>query len=345
MRLLLRSITALAVFLTLTLGGCSSHAAVAEAGNAPMDYPARDDVRSFIDEMVARHDFRRDDLHALFADVRQQTRVLEVIQRPAEGKPWYQYRPIFLNPARIRQGTEFWAEHRELLERAEATYGVPPEYLVAIIGVETFYGRHTGGFPVLDTLTTLGFDYPPRARFFRSELEHFLLLTREEGLNPRGLEGSYAGAMGKSQFISSSYRNFAVDFDGDGRRDLWESPADAIGSVANYFKRHGWVAGEPVTLPARVEDEVAAPFAEKGMKPSFSLAELTAAGVEPLRPLSYDDNVALIALDGEEYREYWLGLRNFYVITRYNHSPLYAMAVHQLAQEIRQAYQRQEAAR
>ena len=339
-----RILPAILSILALSLPAWSTVSA-ATGGATEGDYLQRDDVRAFIDEMVERHDFRRGDLQALFAGVRQQTRVLEVIQRPAEGKPWYQYRPIFLNPARIRQGAEFWAEHRALLEKAEATYGVPPEYIVAIIGVETFYGRHTGGFPVLDTLATLGFDYPPRARFFRSELEHFLLLTREEGLNPRGLEGSYAGAMGKSQFISSSYRNYAVDFDGDGTRDLWGSPADAIGSVANYFKRHGWQAGEPVTLPARVEEAVAAPFAEQGMKPSFTLAELTAAGVQPLRPLTYDDSVALIALEGEEFPEYWLGLGNFYVITRYNHSPLYAMAVHQLAQEIRRAYQRQGAAR
>ncbi len=313
------------------------------AGAAPAEpatgsFLEREEVRAFIDEMVERHDFERRDLNALFADVELQARVLEVIQRPAEGKPWYQYRPIFLNPERIEQGIAFMREHRALLSEAEAVYGVPPEYITAIIGVETFYGRHTGGFPVLDTLTTLGFDYPPRARFFKSELEHYLLLTREEGLDPRGLEGSYAGAMGKGQFISSSYRNYAVDFDKDGKRDLWFSTADAIGSVANYFQRHGWKRGEPVTMPARVEAEAAAPFAEKGMKPSFSLAELTGAGVEPLYPLSYDDDIALIELEGDEFNEYWLGLKNFYVITRYNHSPLYAMAVHQLAQEIKRGY-------
>ena len=317
------------------------------AGAAPAEpatgsFLEREEVRAFIDEMVERHDFERPDLNALFADVERQERVLEVIQRPAEGKPWYEYRPIFLNPQRIEKGVAFMREHRALLDEAEAVYGVPPEYITAIIGVETFYGRHTGGFPVLDTLATLGFDYPPRARFFKSELEQYLLLTREEGLNPRELEGSYAGAMGKGQFISSSYRNYAVDFDKDGKRDLWFSTADAIGSVANYFKRHGWKRGELVTMPARVEAEVAAPFAEKGMKPSFSLTELTGAGVEPLYPLSYDDDIALIELEGDEFNEYWLGLTNFYVITRYNHSPLYAMAVHQLAQEIERGYRRQE---
>ena len=325
--------------LGLSLGAATSQAHAAETTGR---YVERPEVQAFIDDMVDRHDFKRRDLTALFAGIEPQARVLEVIQRPAEGKPWHEYRPIFLNPQRIENGIAFWGENRLLLEQAETVYGVPPEYIVAIIGVETFYGRHTGGFPVLDTLATLGFDYPPRARFFRSELEQFLLLTREEGLDPRELEGSYAGAMGKGQFISSSYRNFAVDFDKDGTRDLWHSAADAIGSVANYFQRHGWKRGEPVTLPARVEAEVAAPFAEKGMKPSFALAELTAAGVEPLYPLSYEDAVALIELEGDEFNEYWLGLTNFYVITRYNHSPLYAMAVHQLAQEIKRGHRRQE---
>lgn len=338
--------TLISSLLTVGLVGsiATSLAIPAQAADAVVRYVDRADVEAFIDEMVERHDFKRRELDALFADVKQQQRVLEVIQRPAEGKPWYEYRPIFLNPQRITKGIAFWKEHAALLQQAEQVYGVPPEYIVAIIGVETFYGRHTGGFPVLDTLTTLGFDYPPRARFFRSELEQYLLLTREEGLDPRELEGSYAGAMGKGQFISSSYRTYAVDFDEDGKRDLWFSTADAIGSVANYFERHGWRRGEPVAMPARVEAEVAAPFAAKGMKPSFTLDELTAAGVEPLYPLSYDGDIALIELEGDEFNEYWLGLKNFYVITRYNHSPLYAMAVHQLAQEIRRGYLAQESA-
>ena len=341
-----RHLLALLVALGLASGVSISCAATAEARvSEPGVYTQRDDVREFIDNMVTRHDFKRADLDALFADVRQQKRVLEVIQTPAEGKPWYEYRPIFLNPQRISGGIRFWQENQAVLAEAEKVYGVSPEYIVAIIGVETYYGRHTGGFPVLDTLATLGFDYPPRSSFFRSELEHYLLLTREEGLDPRGLEGSYAGAMGKGQFISSSYRHYAVDFDADGKRDLWHSTADAVGSVANYFSEHGWKHGEPVAMPARVEADVAAPFVAAGMKPSYPLAELRAAGIEPLYPLEYSDDVALIELAGDEFNEYWIGLTNFYVITRYNRSPLYAMAVHQLSQEIKRGYLREEAGR
>lgn len=299
-------------------------------------YLSRPEVQSFIDEMVQRHDFDRQRLLRLFAQVSRQDRVLEAISRPAEAKPWYEYRPIFLTASRIEQGVAYWAANEALLNRASQVYGVDPEYIVAILGVETYYGRRTGSFPVLEALTTLGFDYEPRANFFRRELEQYLLLTREESLDPLTLEGSYAGAMGQGQFISSSYRAYAVDFDGDGLRDLWGSTADAIGSVANYFKRHGWRLGEEVAIEARTSGRGHAGLVGKGLKPSLSLEELSASGVEPVRALPTADAVlSLIELEGEEGAEFWIGFNNFYVITRYNRSPLYAMAVYQLAQEIR----------
>jgi membrane-bound lytic murein transglycosylase B len=229
----------------------------------------------------------------------------------------------------------FWGRHEDILADAEARFGVEPEYVVAIIGVETYYGRRTGSFPVLDTLTTLGFDYPPRSRFFSSELEHYLLLTREESLDPLRLKGSYAGAMGKGQFISSSYRAYAVDFDGDGQRDLWGSTRDAVGSVANYLARHGWTHRAPVTVPASARGEAYLDLLDAGLKPSLDAAALRAAGVSPAPG---DAPVALVALEAEAGTELWLGHNNFYVITRYNRSPLYAMAVHQLAQAIREAH-------
>lgn len=298
-------------------------------------YLSRPDMQSFVDEMVQRHGFDRQQMLRLFAQVRRQDRVLEAISRPAEAKPWYDYRPIFLTSGRIEKGVAFWAAHEALLDRASQVYGVDPEYIVAILGVETYYGQRTGSFAVLDALTTLAFDYPPRGGFFRRELEHYLLLTREESLDPLQLQGSYAGAMGQGQFISSSYREYAVDFDGDGRRDLWGSTADAIGSVANYFRRHGWDLGDEVAVEARTSGQGYTDLVAKGIKPSLTLAELSANGVEPAQALATADTpLSLIELEGDDGRELWIGFNNFYVITRYNRSPLYAMAVHQLAQEI-----------
>lgn len=317
------------------LAGC---ALAADRESEAGVYSGQPQVRAFIQDMVKRHQFDEAALEAMFAQVRRQDRILEVIQRPAEGKPWYEYRPIFLTRSRIDKGVQFWNAHAQTLARAEQVYGVPSEYVTAIIGVETYYGRRTGGFKVLDALTTLGFDYPKRARFFKSELEQYLLLTREESLDPQQLEGSYAGAMGLGQFISSSYRNYAVDFDEDGKRDLWQSTDDAIGSVANYFKRHGWSRGETVSTPAQLQGKGFERFLGDGYKPAHSLASLSSAGVTPDGPVTLADKAALLEYEGEDFKEYWLGFNNFYVITRYNHSPLYAMAVHQLAQEIKRNY-------
>ena len=211
--------------------------------------------KAFIEEMTTQHQFEKSDVEALLAKASLSEIVLEAIQRPWEAKPWHQYYPIFLTEKRVKKGVEFWNTHADALKRAEQEIGVPAEMIVAIIGVETFYGAYKGKYPVLDALYTLGFHYPPRANFFRSELQEYMLLTREENFNPTELKGSYAGAMGLGQFISSSYRNYAIDFDNDGVRDILNNPVDAIGSVANYFKRHGWKKGEPVAFKAKTQGE------------------------------------------------------------------------------------------
>jgi len=263
--------------------------------------------------------------------------VLDAIQRPWEARPWHEYYPIFLTSERIDAGVAFWREHRQTLEQAETTYQVPAQMIVAIIGVETFYGRHKGTYPVLDALYTLGFHYPPRSDFFSAELARFVQLSRQEGLSLTDTHGSYAGAMGWGQFIPSSYLAYAVDFDGDGRRDLLNNPVDAIGSVANYFHRHGWRAGEPVALRATATPAQAAPWLSPDLEWQPPWSQLAADGIHTGRPLDADVPVKLFAFSQPEQDEYWLGLHNFYVITRYNRSPLYAMAVYQLAQAIKAA--------
>ncbi|MEA3410884.1 MAG: lytic murein transglycosylase B [Pseudomonadota bacterium] len=297
-------------------------------------YEERADVRAFIADLSQREGFDPRDLSRLFASVERQDSILKAIARPAEAKPWYEYRKIFLTPARIEGGAQFYAEHRETLERASKDYGVAPEVIVAIIGVETLYGTRTGKHRVLDALTTLGFDYEPRKKFFRRELEEFLLLSREESLDSPMVKGSYAGAMGIGQFIPSSYRAYAVDFDGDGKRDLW-NPVDAIGSVASYFSRHGWRNGEVVTAPASVTGNGHRKLLKKGTKPAIPSESLNKAGVVVEGVDLNGHKVALLEYDsnGEE-KEFWIGFHNFYVITRYNRSQLYAMAVHQLSEEI-----------
>ncbi len=295
----------------------------------------RPEVEAFIEEMVAKHEFKRDELENLLAHAQLQPRVVRAMSAPvASPKPWHQYRPNFLNSRRIDGGADFWEANGETLRQARETYGVPEEVVVSIIGVETRYGASTGSFRVLDSLSTLAFDYPRRAEFFRGELEHFLLLSRDEGLDPLSLRGSFAGAMGIPQFMPGSFRRFAVDFDGDGRRNLWSSEEDAIGSVANYLKTYGWKAGEPVAVPASVAGEEFQAVLAEGLKPQRTVAELKALGIVPLAPVAADTPAALVALETEDGIEYWLILNNFYVITRYNRSVNYAMAVYQLSREI-----------
>lgn len=309
---------------------------------APMQLAAaelRPDVQAFIDEQVSRHGFDRRELRNLFARVRMREDTIALITRPAERtKPWYEYREIFLDQARIDGGVEFWRQHRAALNRAEQVYGVSPEIIVAIIGVETRYGRITGRHGVLEALTTLAFDYPRRADFFRKELENYLLLTREEGIDPLSLQGSYAGAMGIGQFMPSSYRAYAVDFTGDGRRDLWTSPVDAIGSVANYLAEHGWRHNEPVVRSAMVQGNAYPAVLFEGSPPNRSVAELADYGVRAGSEVDSSLSAALLELEGRQGPLHWLAFSNFYVITRYNRSPLYAMAVYELAQAIRTNY-------
>lgn len=295
--------------------------------------------RGFVDEMVRKHGYDRAELNRLLGDAQFQDGIIALITKPAEAKPWYEYRAIMLTPERIEQGVEFWRRNAEALRRAEVEYGVPPEIITAIVGVETRYGRNTGRHRVLDALVTLGFGYPKRAPFFRKELEQFLLMVREEGLDARSLNGSYAGAMGRPQFMPSSFRAYAIDFDGDGRRDLWNSDTDTIGSIANYFVRNGWRRGERVVLPATGVDSRHQRFLDAGLKPSFTLGELAAAGIRVTTGgLSGETPSSLFDLDEENGPAYWAGLQNFFAITRYNRSELYAMAVYQLSREIAQSH-------
>ena len=302
-------------------------------GTAQANYLDNAEVRSFIKSFTKKHGGSASELGNLFGHAKQQTGVLESIAKPAERThTWATYRPIFLTAKRIKEGKEFWDRHEELLNRAENKFGVPPAIIVGIIGVETYYGRITGRHPVFDSLTTLAFDYPPRSKFFRSELEHFLLLAREENFNPTEVIGSYAGAMGYPQFISSSYRRYAIDFDGDNKRDLRSNIADAVGSIANYFQHHGWQKNKPVSQQVLIRDNRYKMLVKKSLKPSITAAQLTAAGISLQQPTKGKHTV--LALAGQNGPQLWVTHENFYVITRYNHSHLYAMAVHQLGQEI-----------
>ena len=334
-------ITCLSVFVLLFPGmsSANSHKKPTQT-NA---YLTRPEVQAFIEDLVSQQSFDKHDLTRMFAKINRQNKALEAISRPAETKPWHEYRAIFITPKRIAGGVQFWDANEGILRRAEETYGVPAQIIVAIIGVESFYGHRTGTYPVFDTLTTLGFDYPPRAKFFRSELKHLLLLARDESLNLSAAMGSYAGAMGQGQFIPSSYRHYAVDFDNDGKRDLWTSNADAIGSVANYFSRHGWQSGSEVVLPANKRGTAYKNLLGKGMKPSIEPTVLASHGVSPAHGRLSTDKVAFFEFDADQAKEHWIGLNNFYVITRYNTSPLYALAVYQLSQEIKQAREHSKA--
>ncbi len=297
------------------------------------DYEGSPQVAEFVAEMTRDYGFAGEQLVDLFREVNRKQSILDAISRPAERvKPWKEYRPIFITPARIQKGVSFWNQHAEALARAEKEYGVPAQVIVAIIGVETFYGGNTGNFRVIDALSTLGFDYPPRADFFRKQLKEFLLLAREEQVDPLMLKGSYAGAMGLPQFMPSSFRAYAVDFDGDGHIDIWKNPVDAIGSVASYFKRHGWATGGPVVSRAQVRGDRIDEGLTQGLDPVKNVGDLRTLGWASSAALRDDVPVTAFRLEGDEGAEYWMGLPNFYVITRYNRSVMYAMAVHQLSE-------------
>ncbi len=295
-------------------------------------------VKKFIAEMHQRHKFDKAELTKLFDQAQRRQDILDAISRPAEKKPWHEYRPIFLTQSRINGGVDFWKKHADILSQAEKKYGVDASVIVAIIGVETRYGGNTGSYRVVDALSTLAFAYPPRSKFFRKELEEFLVLSREEQVDLKEAKGSYAGAMGLGQFIPSSYRSYAVDMDKDGKRDLWGSMEDILGSVANYLHRHGWKLGQTVATRAKLKQAPDQALLDEGLKPSRTAGYFSKLGITPKKPLPDTTPVALLSLEKEDGPEYWLTQKNFYVITRYNRSSLYAMAVYQLSQEIRDQY-------
>ncbi len=313
-------------------------AAACAAPAAAQTYADHPEARRFIAEMVARHGFAQRELEQLFAEARYVDQVLTLITPlPPGERSWKSYRELFVTPRRIEAGVEFWRRHARALARAAATYGVPPEIVVAILGVETQYGANTGSYRVLDALATLAFDYPRRAAFFRSELEQFLLLVRESRADATSFRGSYAGAIGIPQFMPSNIRRLAVDFDGDGRRDLRGSPADAIGSVANFLRAHGWAGGEPVAVAARVSDR-GRTLIDGGVEPLYRAEELRELEVEFADTIDPDMPSVLIELATPDApAEYLVGFWNFYVLTRYNRSSFYAAAVVELARVVKAA--------
>ena len=296
------------------------------------NYADRDDVREFADELAELGSFTPSGILTVFRKAEYKQNIIDAISRPAERTlEWDEYQDIFLTRSRVSDGRKFMETHQKALSRARKQFGVPPVIITAVIGVETMYGRYRGNYRVLDALTTLAFDYPRRASFFRKELREFFILVQEEKQVITELKGSYAGAMGYGQFIPSSYRRYAVDFDDDGVRDIWDNPVDTIGSVANYFSEHGWQEGQ---IAVQIEaDDIEESVFNVSLRPSSTVGEMRTLGVkvnaEP------EASVSPMKLLGKEGAEFWLGFNNFYVITRYNHSKLYAMAVFQLSEALR----------
>ena len=305
--------------------------------NAWAGYDTHPDAEKLIAEL-APEGFEPDYIRSVLAKAERKQSILDAMSRPAEKRlNWGEYRAIFIEPKRIAQAKEFWDEHRETLLRAEAEYGVPAEVILAIMGVETRFGRIMGSFRVLDALSTLGFDYPRRADFFRGQLADYFRLIEQENIEPGTLKGSYAGAMGFGQFIPSSYLAYAVDFDGDGKRDIWANPVDAIGSIANYFAVHGWQAGEPVISNVVFNEHPSEDWFNQSLKPEVTIAQWHDRGVDTRQGLDPESKATLMRLESDDAVQFRMGLHNFYVITRYNHSRLYGNAVHELSQEIAQA--------
>ena len=305
------------------------------ASSALANYDQHERTEEFIAEASKEYKLNPDELRSWLAKAEKMDSVLEAIQRPAEKVlEWDGYQDIFLTSKRISAGKAFMEKHADLLAAAEKEYGVSKEIIAAIIGVETFYGTRQGGYRVLDSLSTLAFDYPKRPLFWR-ELKAFFSLAEKEGLDPATIKGSYAGAMGYGQFIPTSYLAYAVDGDGDGKRDLWGNPADAIFSVANYFKRHGWKSGEAVIQRVHVSGDKYEEIINDSLKPKWTVAELEALGVKPTEAIAGDRPANLVRLQGKNGAEFWLGEYNYYVSTRYNHSRLYAMAVYQLSEALK----------
>ncbi|MBK1734024.1 lytic murein transglycosylase B [Halorhodospira abdelmalekii] len=323
--------------------GCFLVGWAGTAAAAPDDFAER--LAAFADEVAERYDLDRSATRAILAEARHDEAILERIRTPAEGLSWYRYRDIFITDARISAGVDYWQEHAELLEQVSERFAVEPEILLAILGVETYYGRHTGTHRVLDALSTLAFDYPPRGDFFRRELATFLRLANDHGFDPTTVTGSYAGAMGKPQFIASSYEAYAAPFEREAERaDLFNSDGDALASIANYLARHGWQQGAPIAAPVDAKggvwQEFTAPL-NRPTRPQHEAASLAERGIElPDGLTDRSTAVNLIELSAREGRELWLTYNNFYVLTRYNHSALYAMAVFHLANAIREEHHR-----
>jgi peptidoglycan lytic transglycosylase B len=321
----------------------SAPAASAPAAPAAAGTPAtaaafnvqRPEIAEFVDEVVSHDGWSRKAVVTLLAQAQPQPKIIEIMNRPLERvAPWWEYRERFLTAERIDLGAKFWADHQLALEHIAAQYQVPPEYLVAIIGVETFYGRTTGRYRVLDALTTLAFDYPPRASYFRGELEQFLLLTRENKLDPLTTTGSYAGAMGVPQFMPSVYRRYAVDADTSRKRDLWGSWDDIFASVANYLREHGWTPGAPVLAETTLEPDPTFQIEPHNLELNETVGSLAARGVKVAADVPADTPVVLISAEQRDGPAYRVGFHNFYVITRYNVSARYAMTVHDLADAV-----------
>lgn len=292
-------------------------------------------IVKFVDEMVSEHDYDRASLEAILAEAEFKESIVEQISKPAERTlNWAEYRPIFMTDERIQAGAAFWREHREALQKVSNDTGVPIEIIVGIIGVETYYGRITGGHRVLDALATLAFYYPPRETFFRRELQEFLLLVREEEMQAVDAFGSYAGAMGRPQFMPSSYRAYAVDSTGDNKRDIWNDWTDVAGSIANYFIEHQWRSGEEVVTRASLGEQYTGTPPENKLKTNSTVAKLSNENVLFATQMANDSAARLLTLEGADGDEHWVGFHNFFVITRYNRSVMYALAVHQLGQEI-----------
>ncbi len=324
--MLLNKVSSFVCFIFVVLAVSLSHA---------QNFVERKEVRAYLDELSGSYGFSRNDLEKILSDHKPNKRIIDLISRPSEKRlQWHEYRKILVDEARIELGVEFWNENIGALNEAERIYSVAPEIVVAIIGVETRYGKIMGSYPVVEALSTLAFDYPPRAKFFRKELTEFFILTRDQKLDPSNLTGSYAGAMGYGQFIPSSYRAYAVDFDGDNFKDIWNNKADAIGSVANYFSRHGWQGDGPVIVRGYETSPNLDVAANESLEPKFLAGDLRKKGIG--NNLADNTKVALFEMQGERGREYWLGLSDFYVITRYNRSSMYALAVFQLSQAIKQ---------
>lgn len=332
----MRALRVALALLALVAAGAVGAPSGANAGN----YGRRAEVHQFIAEMVERHGFAARELRKLFSQARYQAAIIRAMTPPPEApvKSWQAYRALFVSRERIEAGVQFRARHAPALGRAEQEFGVPADIIVAVIGVETVYGRNMGGYRIIDALATLAFDFPRRSEFFRSELESFLLYARESGIDVFAAQGSYAGAFGIPQFMPGTYRRFAIDYDGDGQRDLNSSPVDAIGSVGNFLKAHGWEAGQPVAAPAQVSGESFRKLIDAGIKPVYRIADLAAFGVGVSEPLPREAACALVELETPgQPPEYWIGLQNFYALTRYNRSSFYAIAVLELAREISQA--------